>query len=89
MGSQGFCYQENQDWKGFSYDKGIPSLNGEYYSPDAKNFYGDNVAHVTISGKSCVKIKMEAPAPIGEDHPLCCRIIQKSTGIQRSLTLPR
>lgn len=57
---------QNKDWKGISYDKGIPSLNGEYYSPDAKNFYGDNVVHVTISGKSCVKIKMDAPAPIGE-----------------------
>ena len=57
---------KNQDWKGISYDKGIPSLNGEYYSPDAKNYYGDNVAHVTISGKSCVKIKMDAPAPTGE-----------------------
>ena len=57
---------KNKDWKGISYDKGIPSLNGEYYSPDAKNFYGDNVAHVTISGKSCVKIKMDNPAPTGE-----------------------
>lgn len=57
---------KNKDWKGISYDKGIPSLNGEYYSPDAKNFYGDNVAHVTISGKSCVKIKMDAPAPTGD-----------------------
>ena len=57
---------KNQDWKGISYDKGIPSQNGEYYSPDAKNFYGDNVIHVTISGKSCVKIKMDAPAPTGE-----------------------
>ena len=60
---------KNQDWKDISYDKGIPSLNGEYYSPDAKNFYGDNVAHVTISGKSCVKIKMDAPAPTGEVTP--------------------
>lgn len=57
---------QNKDWKGISYDKGIPSLNGEYYSPDAKNFYGDNVVHVTISGKSCVKIKMDTPAPTGE-----------------------
>lgn len=57
---------KNQDWKGISYDKGIPSLNGEYYSPDAKNFYGDNAVHVTISGKSCVKIKMDAPAPTGD-----------------------
>ena len=57
---------ENKDWKGISYDKGIPSLNGEYYSPDAKNFYGDAVAHTTISGKSCVKIKMDTPAPTGD-----------------------
>lgn len=55
----------NKDWKGVSYDKGVPSLNGEYYSPDAKNFYGDAVAHTTISGKSCVKIKMDEPAPTG------------------------
>ena len=57
---------QNKDWKGISYDKGIPSQNGEYYSPDAKNYYGDNVVHVTISGKSCVKIKMDAPAPTGD-----------------------
>ena len=57
---------ENKDWKGISYDKDIPSLNGEYYSPDAKNYYGDAVAHTTISGKSCVKIKMDEPAPTGQ-----------------------
>ena len=56
----------NQDWKGVSYDKGVPSLNGEYYSPDVKNFYSDAVAHTTISGKSCVKIKMDEPAPTGQ-----------------------
>lgn len=57
---------ENKDWTGISYDKGIPSLNGEYYSPDVNNFYGDAVAHTTISGKSCVKIKMDNPAPTGK-----------------------
>lgn len=57
---------ENKDWNGISYDNGIPSLSGEYYSPDDKNFYGDAVAHTTISGKSCVKIKMDYPAPTGE-----------------------
>lgn len=56
----------NKDWKGVCYDKGVPSLNGEYYSPDAKNFYGDAVAHTTISGKSCAKIKMDQPAPTGQ-----------------------
>ena len=57
---------ENKDWTGISYDNGIPSLNGEYYSPDVNNFYGDAVAHTTISGKSCVKIKMDNPAPTGQ-----------------------
>ena len=56
----------NKDWKGVSYDKGVPSLNGEYYTPDANNYYGDAVAHTTISGKSCVKIKMDEPAPTGQ-----------------------
>lgn len=56
----------NKDWKGVSYDKGVPSLNGEYYSPDVNNYYGDAVAHTTISGKSCVKIKMDEPAPTGQ-----------------------
>ena len=56
----------NKDWKGVSYGKGVPSLNGEYYSPDANNYYGDAVAHTTISGKSCVKIKMDEPAPTGQ-----------------------
>ena len=56
----------NKDWKGVNYDRGVPSLNGEYYSPDANNFYGDAVAHTTISGKSCVKIKMDKPAPTGQ-----------------------
>ena len=57
---------KNRDWAGMKYDSGIPSLNGEYYSPDANNYYGDDVEHVTISGKSCVKIKMDSPAPTGE-----------------------
>lgn len=57
---------ENKDWTGISYDNGIPSLNGEYYSPDVNNFYGDAVAHTTISDKSCVKIKMDEPAPTGQ-----------------------
>ena len=56
----------DKDWKGVSYDKGVPSLNSEYYSPDANNYYGDAVAHTTISGKSCVKIKMDKPAPTGQ-----------------------
>lgn len=57
---------KNQDWKGVVYDKGTYTYNGEIYSADKKNFYGDAVAHQTINGVSCVKIKMDAPAPTGE-----------------------
>ena len=56
----------NQDWKGVVYDKGTYPYNGERYSADKKNFYGDAVAHQTIDGVSCVKIKMDNPAPTGE-----------------------
>ena len=57
---------KNQDWKGVVYDKGTYTYNGERYSADKKNFYGDAVAHQTIVGVSCVKIKMDNPAPTGE-----------------------
>ena len=56
---------QNQDWKGISYDDGVVKNNGEYYSLDTNNYYGDAVEHTTISGKSYVKIKMDAPAPAG------------------------
>lgn len=57
---------KNQDWKGVEYDKGTYTYNGERYSADKKNFYGDAVAHQNIDGVSCVKIKMDNPAPTGE-----------------------
>lgn len=56
---------ENQDWKGVKYDSGTHQLNGDEYSADENNFYGDKVEHVTIDGVSCVKIKMDSPAPSG------------------------
>ena len=48
-----------------SYDKGTYTYNNEIYSADKKNLYGDAVEHKTINGVSCVKIKMDAPAPTG------------------------
>lgn len=56
---------KNKDWKGVSYDKGTYTYNDEIYSADKKNLYGDAVEHKTINGVSCVKIKMEKPAPTG------------------------
>ena len=57
---------KNQDWKGVVYDNGTYTYNGERYSADKKNFYGDAVAHQNINCVSCVKIKMDNPAPTGE-----------------------
>lgn len=57
---------KNKDWNGVSYDKGTYTYNGEIYSADKKDFYGEAVEHKTINGVSCVKIKMDAPAPTGE-----------------------
>lgn len=57
----------NRDWSGVSYDSGVFTINGERYSKDVKNFYGDNVVHVAnSSGDMCVRIKMDKPAPTGE-----------------------
>lgn len=57
----------NQDWNGVSYDNGVFTINGEKYSKDVNNMYGDAVEHVSnTNGEQCVKIKMDAPCPIGE-----------------------
>lgn len=55
----------NRDWNGISYDSGVKTLNGEYYTPDPNNYYGSGVEHTTIDGVSCVKIKMTSPCPVG------------------------
>lgn len=57
---------ENQDWNGVIYDSGTHLKDGEHYSADTHNYYGDAVEHVTLDGVSCVKIKMDSPAPTGD-----------------------
>lgn len=61
-------YGANYDWKGVAYDDGILSYNGDYYSLDSLNYYGDSVPHYEIDGKKYVKIKLdnEVEAPVGE-----------------------
>lgn len=57
----------NKDWNGVGYDKGVFTINGEVYSKDVKNMYGDAVKHVANSdGDMCVRIKMDEPAPTGD-----------------------
>ncbi len=54
---------KNRDWDGVSYDKGVYTSGGEQYTADANGYY--DADHTTISGVSCVKIKMDEPAPTG------------------------
>ena len=57
----------NRDWNGVNYDKGVYTIDGERWSLDTKNYYGDAVEHKNNSdGQSCVRIKMDEPAPVGE-----------------------
>ena len=57
----------NKDWNGVGDDSGVFTINGEKYSKDVKNMYGDAVKHVANSnGDMCVRIKMDEPAPTGD-----------------------
>lgn len=56
---------ENYDWSGVKYDGGLQTLNGERYIPDANHNFGENVEYVSISGKDCVKLKLDSPIDAG------------------------
>lgn len=56
----------NYDWKGVKYDQTSYKSGNDYYTPDNNNYYGSSVEHKTISGKSCVKIKLDNPCPEGD-----------------------
>lgn len=59
-------YGADYDWNGVVYDSGILNYQGERYSIDSLNYYGDGVQHYTINGDKYVKIKMDdVAAPIG------------------------
>lgn len=58
---------ENRDWNGIKYDSGVFTINGEKYSLDTLNYYGDAVEHVAnTNGDMCVRIKLDSEAPTGE-----------------------
>lgn len=58
---------ENRDWAGVTYDSGVFTIDGERWSKDVNNYYGDGVEHKTNdNGEMCVRIKMDEPAPVGE-----------------------
>lgn len=58
---------ENRDWNGVNYDSGVFTIDGEKWSLDTLNLYGDEVEHkANTDGDMCVKIKMDQPAPEGQ-----------------------
>lgn len=58
---------ENRDWNGVNYDSGVFTIDGEKWSLDTLNFYGDEVEHkANTDGEMCVRIKMGQPAPEGQ-----------------------
>lgn len=56
---------DNYDWKGVKYDSGVLDVSGEKYSADKKNYYPEDVPNVTRNDIRYVRIKMDAPAPVG------------------------
>ena len=58
---------ENRDWDGVNYDGGTFTIDGERWSKDVENMYGDAVEHKdNTNGEPCVRIKMDEPGPEGE-----------------------
>lgn len=58
---------ENWDWNGVNYDSGVFTIDGEKWSLDTLNLYGDEVEHkANTDGDMCVRIKMDQPAPEGQ-----------------------
>lgn len=58
---------ENRDWNGVNYDSGVFTIDGEKWSLDTLNLYGDEIEHkANTDGEMCVRIKMDQPAPEGQ-----------------------
>ncbi len=62
--SDGGVITENRDWDGVTYDGGVYTIDGERWSEDVNNMYGDNVEHkLNGGGNPCIRIKLDEPAP--------------------------
>lgn len=59
--------RQNRDWSGVSYDSGVFNIGGDIYSKDVNNFYAADAPRATnTAGESCVRIRMDEPAPTDE-----------------------
>lgn len=59
--------EANYDWKGVKYDGGTYTIDGEKWSLDTLNLYGDAEIHKNNSnGQPCIRIKMDEPVIAGD-----------------------
>ncbi len=56
----------NYDWKGVTYDSGIPVKSGQYYTHDPNHYFGEGLNYEKIGGVDCLPIKCEQPTATGE-----------------------
>ena len=55
------------DWDRVNYDGGVHTIDGEKWSKDLNNYYGDGVEHKeNVNGELCVRIRLDEEAPIGD-----------------------
>lgn len=56
----------NRDWDGMAYDSGVKNIDGDRWTQDNNNYYGDAVEHREIDGKQWVRMRLDQPAPTGD-----------------------
>ena len=57
---------ENYDWKGVNISGTSYTIDGEKWTKDVNNYYGNAVEHKNNdNSEPCVKVKMDAPCPAG------------------------
>lgn len=63
--NDGKLYTGN-DWEHVTYDSGTATIDGEHWSKDVNNFYGNDVPRQTYDGASYIRIRMDEPTVTGE-----------------------
>lgn len=63
--NNGARYTDNE-WERVTYDSGTATIDGDHWSKDVNNFYGNNVPRQTYDGESYIRIRMDEPTVTGE-----------------------
>lgn len=57
---------QNSDWNGVNYDEGTVVIDGDHWSKDVHEYYGEGTPRITHDGESYIRIRMDEEAPTGE-----------------------